>query len=84
MKKAPKLVPINLKKGKEHEHPDIKEGSKTEYLARVFGGWYVGSFYREWFGLTFSCNFGVSGSIQFDAPGSNGSEWKELYEIKRK
>lgn len=73
------FVRVNLRRGKGHDHPDIKSGQ--HYLARIWGVWWFGTFSREWFGWAFNCGFGASGSIQFDAPGSNGSKWTALYKV---
>lgn len=91
-----KLVEIDLRKGgvededgfNYHLHPDIKCGS-TWYLAKINRLYYVGTFSKEWFGLTFDCDFGECGSIQFDTPGTNASDWKRLWllvpdKVKRK
>lgn len=74
------LVPINLKRGKESDHPDIKVG-RTEYLAKIGGHFYAGSFSRVWFGLHFD-GWGPGG-IQFDTPGTNSSSWQGLWEITK-
>lgn len=73
------LKKIDLSKASKHECPSIKIGA-TEYLAIINKELYFGSFSKEWYGLNFDCDYGVSG-IQFDAPGYNSSEWQELYEI---
>lgn len=76
----PRFIPVNLRKGKEHKHPDIKVG-RVRYLAKFEGDWHIGTFSRQWYGLHFDCDWGASG-IQFDAPGSNGSTWQKLYRIE--
>lgn len=73
-----KLKKIDLSKGQGHNHPDIKIG--VNYLAVRDGGWMAaGIFDRQWYGLHFD-GFHSCG-LQFDTPGTNYSDWKELYEI---
>lgn len=73
---CPYLVPIDLSKGREHEHPDFDR--KKTYLIKHGGHWYIGSPGRVWFGWTFHVG---SHSLQFDAPGYNSSRWEYVYEI---
>ena len=73
-----KLKKINLKKSDGHNHPDIKVGKKR-YLAKINGELFTGCFSREWYGLNFD-GWNHMG-IQFDAPGTNASDWEELWEI---
>lgn len=74
-----KLVKINLSKGKESNHPDIKPG-RTQYLAKIDNRWHAGSFSRQWYGLNFQAVYDAG--LQFDTPGTNHSRWQELYLIK--
>jgi len=74
-----KLKEIDLTKGKEHKHPDIK-CDKTHYVADWDGHLILGQFSEVWFGLTFNWFWGAS-SLQFDAPGYNSSSWKKLWEV---
>lgn len=72
-----KLEKINLKKGNGHYHPDIKTG-RVLYLAKIHNSWFIGTFDMQWYGLNFQgCD------IQFDTPGTNASEWQELYRLVR-
>jgi hypothetical protein len=80
MNKPPRLKRIDLTKAVKHECPGIKTG-RTQYLARIGGDWFAGTFSRQWYGLNFD-GWGDVG-LQFDAPGQNASRWQELYEIKR-
>ena len=75
------LKRIDLSFSKEHECPGIKcDGA--HYLAKMTNGKFMfGYFERQRYGLNFVCGFGISGSLQFDAPGQNGSLWEELYEV---
>lgn len=75
-----KLKRISLSKAKNHECPGIKNDGETWYLAKVMDQWMAGTFSREWYGLHFDTDWGMSG-LQFDAPGYNSSNWEELYEI---
>lgn len=68
-----RLKKIDLRKAKEHNHPDIKVG-KTNYLAKIGGELVVGQFTCQWYGLSLD-------NVQFDAPGYNSSEWEGLWEI---
>ena len=73
-----RLKKIDLTKAVKHECPGIKLG-KTSYLVKHGGQWFAGIFSRLWFGLSFFGWFG--GPLQFDAPGTNCSEWEAVYEI---
>ncbi len=79
------LSPVNLRKGKGHDHPDID--ARSLYLAEIkfdedrASTFLVGRFSRQWYGLNFDCNWGASG-LQFDTPGSNCSCWKRLWRIE--
>lgn len=75
-----KLIRINLSKGKESNHPDIKVGSKFTYLAKIGGQWTTGHFTKQWYGLNFQALYDAG--IQFDTPGTNESDWEELYQLK--
>jgi len=75
------VVRINLRRGQGSNHPDIKTG-RTRYIARIGRKWYRGTFTREWYGVNFSAltdDFGAG--LQFDTPGTNASEWRELWEV---
>lgn len=74
---TPILKEIDLSKGNGHEHPDIKLDNTT-YLAKIGGHYSVGTFFEQWFGLSFNDNFC---NPQFDAPGFNKSDWENLWEI---
>lgn len=73
------LKSVDLTKAKEHECPGIKEDDDTTYLVRIDGNYYIGSFYRMWYGLNFSG--GSPTGVQFDAPGWNSSTWEGVWEI---
>ena len=75
----PKLKRINLNKGDGHNHPDIKVGERFTYLAKIDGEWFVGHFDRQWYGLNFD---GWYNHLQFDTPGTNCSNWQELYQLR--
>jgi hypothetical protein len=76
----PKLKKIDLNKADEHNHPDIK--MRVWYLAKIDGSWYTGKFSRQWYGLNFDTDsFAFGAGIQFDEPGTNCSDWEELYEL---
>lgn len=72
-----KLKQLDLSKGKEHTHPDIS--LKKSYLVKIGREWFAGKFAKEWFGLTFIGWYGTF--YQYDTPGTNRSDWKEIYEI---
>jgi hypothetical protein len=74
---VPFLVPIDLSKGHEHEHPDFR--SDQLYLYKVHGNWYCGRPHRQWFGWVFSG--WVGGTIQWDTPGWNSSKWEYIFEL---
>lgn len=75
-----KLKRLDLRKSDKHNHPDVVPEDRY-YLARVGDSLYLGTFSKQWYGLNFDCDWGVSG-MQFDAPGTNRSDWKELWEIQ--
>lgn len=80
--KIPKvsLIQVDLTQAKGHECPGIKAGS-TEYLILHDGQFHAGTFGREWYGLNF--NGVYDAGLQFDAPGSNGSDWQAVWRIKK-
>ena len=59
-----------------HRHPDIK--LKTNYLAKIGGQFFAGTFIEVWFGLNFD---GWHAPLQYDRPGTNSSRWERLWEI---
>jgi len=76
--RKPKLVPLDLRKGEGHEHPDIKTDG-TQYLCEIGKGWYAGGFNRQWYGLNF--DGWAWNSLQYDKPGTNASNWKQVFEM---
>ncbi len=76
--KGIKLIKLDMKLAKEHTHPDIKTDG-TQYLIKYNKGYFAGTFSKVWFGLSFD---GWLAPLQFDAPGSNHSRWKNIWEIK--
>lgn len=75
---TPRLKKLDMSKAKEHEHPDID--SKKIYLCLIGKNYFVGTFHRVWFGWSFN---GWYNNFQFDAPGSNSSRWKQIWELKK-
>ena len=67
---------LDLTKGEGHEHPDIKEN--TQYFAKIYGKFWQGTFNREWYGWNFN---GWVNHLQYDKPGTNRSDWEEIWEI---
>jgi hypothetical protein len=78
--KTPRLKRIDLQKAHQHECPGVVADGKTEYLARIGGQFFAGTFSRQWYGLDFQGWHGMG--YQFDAPGENASTWEELWEIR--
>ena len=74
----PTFHALDLSKGHESDHPDIKEDQ--QYLCRIDGKWFAGTFSRQWFGWSFDDWHG--GPLQFDTPGTNGSDWEQIMEIR--
>ena len=72
------LVEIDLSRGKENFHPDIILDDQL-YLAKCAGRFETGYFYKVWYGYNFSGFYDAG--LQFDTPGSNGSNWEQLWEI---
>ena len=77
--RTPKLIPVSMKNADKHMLPGIS--FKKTYLCKIGGAFWVGQFTKVWFGLHFT-GWGWGG-IQFDAPGTNSSEWQAVWEIKR-
>lgn len=73
----PNLIPLDLSKAVETEHPDVECG-KT-YLCLINNIFYLGKFRREWFGLSFD---GGNRNHQFAAPGHNSSNWQAIWEVQ--
>jgi hypothetical protein len=72
-------IEIDLSKGDKHSHPDIKADG-TLYLCRIGGGWFMGAFDSQWFGLSFKGWLNPHG-LQFDTPGTNSSKWERVIEL---
>jgi len=70
---------IDLSKAKGHSHPEIKVGK--QYLCKIDGEWFMGSFSREWYGLNFDGWVNDTG-LQFDEPGTNASTWERVFEME--
>lgn len=80
MKRAPRLVPIDLARSEGHDHPDICEGK--DYLVLWNGRYYAGRFSNRWYGLNFE---GISDAgCQYDPPGTNASHWQAVWEIVKR
>ena len=77
-KKPPVLVPVDLMRGEESNHPDIN--TRSQYLAKIDGQYFAGQFSKVWFGWNFDGWHDVG--LQLDKPGTNSSEWQALWEIK--
>lgn len=76
----PRLVEIDLSLGREHDHPAF---NTTDYfLAKIGDQLHFGKFHKVWFGWHFSCGWGASGGMQFDAPGFNSSGWQKLWKVE--
>lgn len=73
-----KLKKINLKKSDGHNHPYIRTDG-SYYLVKIHGALFVGNFSSQWYGLCF--HGGVGRMIQFDAPGTNASQWQGIWEV---
>ena len=77
--KTPILEAIDISLAREHECPGINNADY--FLALIGDEYYFGKFSRQWYGLFFVCGYGVSGGMQFDAPGSNSSRWQGLWRL---
>jgi len=73
--KIPKLIPIDLSKSHENDHPDIKENA--HYLARIQMvkniKWYAGTFSKLWYGWNFNAVYDAGYQLDYG--------FLELYEI---
>ena len=72
------LIELDMSKAREHEHPDIS--ADKEYLILYDDDLFVGTFNRVWFGWNFN---GWHAPLQLDEPGTNKSDWQQIWEIKR-
>lgn len=72
-------IEIDLSKGTKHSHPDIKTDG-TLYMCKIDGGWFMGAFTQQWFGLSFKGWLNTAG-LQFDTPGTNSSRWERVIEV---
>lgn len=77
---VPLLTRIPIHKAKGHECPGIETGYKAQYLIRWKGRYYLGTFSRQWYGLSFNGVFDAG--LQFDAPGENKSDWQAIWRIR--
>ena len=77
-KSSIRLKRIDLSQSQEHDCPGIHP--KRSYLCKIGGRWFAGTFSRVWFGLSFEGWYDTP--LQFDAPGTNGSNWEEVYKIQ--
>ncbi len=73
----PELTELDLSLAHEHNHPDFN--TVDYFLAEIDGILRFGKFVKVWFGWHFSCGFGDSGGMQFDAPGYNKSRWQRVW-----
>jgi hypothetical protein len=72
-----KLKALDMSLSDRHNHPQVN--CKRNYLCKIGGQYFAGKFSREWFGLVF--DHWIYNSLQFDAPGTNGSKWEQIWEI---
>lgn len=75
--KTPTLIPLDMSLSSEHDHPQIKAGQK--YLCLINNQYFAGEFNKHWYGWHFD---GWHYGLQFDAPGTNASQWQAIWEIK--
>jgi hypothetical protein len=79
-----RVTPLDMRRAREHEHPDIKPG-RQRYLCLIGGEYHTGWFSRQWFGLNFDgWRYNTAAGLQFDAHGWNGSEWEQVWAITGK
>lgn len=76
----PTLKLIDLSKGSNHDHPDIKTTMHQQYLIRHGGRYWCGYFTREHYGLNFIGWVNPIG-LQYDKPGTNASGWEAIWSI---
>jgi len=79
MKTTPKLKQIDLSKGTENKHPDIKADGKTPYLIKYGNEFSAGTFEKEDGLMNFDGWYGLP--LQYDKPGTNRSYWQGVWEI---
>ncbi len=76
--RTPKLIPLDMKLSDGCNHPQVN--CRKTYLVLVGSEFAVGKFSREWYGLNFDGLYPAG--CQFDAPGTNASEWKQIWEFR--
>ena len=74
-----KLIPIDLAKGENQTHSDIRTDGTT-YLCKIRGLWFAGTFENEWYGLNFIGWINPVG-LQYDKPRTNASRWESVFEL---
>jgi len=77
---SPRLIPLDMSKAHENELPGVVIG-KT-YLCLIGEEYFAGKFSRQWYGLNFEGWTPNPVGLQFDAPGTNASDWKQVWEIQ--
>ena len=79
-KKKIKLKEIDLSKRKKGEHPDIREN--TYYLAKIYNGFYAGTFRKQWYGWNFNAVYDAGKQLWTTGLSEKGKDgWQKLYEI---
>ena len=79
---APRLIPLDMSKAKEHELPGLD--TKKTYLCLIGGTYFVGQFNRQWYGWFFDGWIQGTIGLQFDAPGWNRSSWQQIWELRKR
>lgn len=74
MSDAPQFTEIDLTKTTKHGSDELTVG--PTYLCLIGECYYMGTFSKVWFGLSFS---GGMNSLQYDPPGTNASRWKRAW-----
>ena len=76
------LRALDMSKSKEHTHPDLN--GRSQYLCLIGTQFFAGTFTKVWFGWSFNGWTPNPVGLQFDAPGTNASEWKQIWEIRKR
>lgn len=63
-----------------HFHPDIT--TKDTYLVLIGKRFFCGKFNLQWYGYNFDGWINSVG-LQLDAPGTNASEWQQIWKIEK-
>ncbi len=71
------LIEVDLSKTTTKGSDELYEG--PSYLVLYRGSFYIGTFYMQWYGLSFSEIYPAG--AQYDPPGTNSSNWQRIWRL---